>query len=246
VSDTARVLAVDLPGFGKSPLPPPQPLLDDYVAALREWAEALGLKRFVLVGHSMGGYVALNFAQHYMGRLLGLGLVCTRAGADTEQARQNRLKQIDTVWDQGTAPVVDAMLPNLLSPATKEKHPEVVAQLREIMMRASAGGIVSALWAMARRPDVTAVLPTIAVPTVVVSGADDAIIPAPEADLLAASIVGAVQERIPGAGHMPMLEQPDRLSAVLRDLARGARTSEDIPAPPPAQDIAGVRTHRHK
>src|SRR4051794_23416961 len=90
VSDTARVLAVDLPGFGGSPLPPPQPALDDYVAALCGWADSLGLRRFVLVGHSMGGYVALNFARHYGDRLLGLGLVCTRAGPDTEQARQNR------------------------------------------------------------------------------------------------------------------------------------------------------------
>src|SRR3954468_19994428 len=78
VSDTARVLAVDLPGFGKSPLPPPQPALDDYVEALRRSADRLGLGRFVLVGHSMGGYVALNFVRHYGDRLLGLGLVCTR------------------------------------------------------------------------------------------------------------------------------------------------------------------------
>src|SRR5690349_4340965 len=72
VSNKARVLAPDLPGFGDSPLPPPQPDLNNYVEAVRAWADALGLRRFVLVGHSMGGYVALNFAQQYAGRLLGL------------------------------------------------------------------------------------------------------------------------------------------------------------------------------
>src|SRR5689334_23056347 len=97
VSDTSRVLAPDLPGFGSSPLPPPQPELNNYVEAVRAWADAVGLHRFVLVGHSMGGHVALNFAQHYAGRLLGLGLVCTRPGPDTEQGRQNRHKQTAAV-----------------------------------------------------------------------------------------------------------------------------------------------------
>ena len=244
VGEVARVLAPDLPGFGTSPLPPPEPLMDDYVAALVRWVDVLDLDRFVLVGHSMGGYVALSFARHYMGRLAGLGLVCTRPGPDTDQARENRYSLINEVWDRGAEATVDRMLPNLLAPATQEKHPEIGDQVRVVMQRQPPGGIVSALWAMARRPDSTPLLGNITVPTLVVSGADDRIIPAEDADLMAASIPGAVQERIPSAGHLPMLEQPDRLTDLLRDLARGSRTAPDIPEPPPSQDIAGVRTQR--
>jgi len=120
----------------------------------------------------------------------------------------------------------------------------MVDQVREIMRRQPAGGIVSALWAMASRPDSTPLLGNITVPTLVVSGVDDRMIPAEDADLMAASIPGARQERIRSAGHLPMLEQPDALSDLLRDLARGSRTAPDIPEPPPTQDIAGVRTQR--
>ena len=91
VSEVARVLAPDLPGFGESaPLADAEATMDRYANQLLEWANEVGLDRFVLVGHSMGGYIAFALARIHPERLLGLGLICTRPGPDTDQAREGR------------------------------------------------------------------------------------------------------------------------------------------------------------
>jgi pimeloyl-ACP methyl ester carboxylesterase len=135
------------------------------------------------------------------------------------------------------------MLPRLLSPQTRENGSEVEEQTREVMLRQDSDGIIAALQAMATRPDASPTLPQIEVPTAVIGGADDAIIPAPDEDLMAATISGATQVRIDGAGHMPMLEQPERLAEALRNLARGSRTTPVIPEPDDPHNIDGVRRH---
>ena len=116
-------------------------------------------------------------------------------------------------------------------------------QTREVMLRQGSDGIIAALQAMASRPDSSPMLAQIHLPTAVIGGADDAIIPAPEEDLMAATIPGAAQVRIDGAGHMPMLEQPERLTEALRNLARGSRTTPAIPTPADPHNIEGVRRH---
>ena len=206
------------------------------------WANQVGLDRFVLAGHSMGGYIAFAFARHHGRMLAGLGLICTRPGPDSEQAKQARYAQIAQAQERGPQAVVEAMHPRLFAPQTRENNPGLVEQVREIMLRQSVPGIVSALLAMASRPDSSPLLPDIAVPTLVVSGSEDAIIPAEEVDLMAAAIPGARQEKIEAAGHMLMMEQPGVLNALLRDLARGSRSNPKPPDPPDPQDIAGTRT----
>jgi pimeloyl-ACP methyl ester carboxylesterase len=244
LSSDARMIAIDLPGSGGSePLPGDAASIDDYADAIARWAGEVGLIKFALVGHSMGGYVALAFARRYAEMLAGLGLVCTRPGPDTEQARQGRYTMIENVREKGPQAVVDAMLPRLLSPQTLETRPEVADQTRDVMLRQSSAGIIAALQAMASRPDSSPYLAQIRLPTAVIGGADDAIIPAAEEDLMAAIILGATQVRIEGAGHMPMLEQPQRLSDALRNLARGSTTLPPIPAPADPHNIEGVRRH---
>ncbi|HEY0068530.1 MAG TPA: alpha/beta fold hydrolase [Chloroflexia bacterium] len=244
LSGDARVIALDLPGFGGSgPLPGDEASIDGYADAIARWAGEVGLVKLTLAGHSMGGYVVLAFARRYAGMLAGLGLVCTRPGPDSEQARQGRYTMIENVQKQGPQAVVDAMLPRLLSPRTREQRPEVEEQTREVMLRQSSAGIIAALQAMASRPDSSPYLAQIRVPTAVIGGADDAIIAATDEDLMAATIPGATQVRIQGAGHMPMLEQPQRLSDALRNLVRGSTTLPPIPGPADPHNIEGIRRH---
>jgi 3-oxoadipate enol-lactonase len=246
LSKDMRVLAPDLPGFGRSqPLASGaaegEPQIADYADYLARWADDIDLPRFVLVGHSMGGYIALAFVAAYANRLAGLGLLCTRPGADTEEGRAGRYRQIEDVWKRGPAAVADAMLPKLFSPQTSAKHPEIIEQTRALIERQTTDGIVTGLRAMANRPDSAHLLGSINVPTVVITGEDDQIIPATEADLMAANIPGAAREIIQSAGHMPMLERPDELNALLFNLALGSRTVPSIPEPPPPGEIDGVR-----
>ena len=243
LSNKARVIAPDLPGFGGSDaLGGAEPTIDQYADRLSEWVFRIGLGRVTLVGHSMGGYVALAFARRYPESLAGLGLVCTRAAPDTPEQREGRYALVAQVWDRGAQAVVDLMLPRLISPETREKRPDTEARLRELMLKQQPAGLVNALEAMAARPDAAPYLEKINVPTLVVTGQDDAIIPAAEADLMASLIPGARRETISGAAHMPMMERPEKLNDMLADLVRGALTEPGVPAPPSRQEDADTRT----
>ena len=148
------MVAPDLPGFGGStPLESAEPSNRRYADRLSLWIFEQGLGNVVLVGHSMGGYIALAFARKYPEQLAGLGLVCTRPGPDTEQARETRYAQIAQLWDSGPQVVADAMLPRLFSPRTREKHPEIIEQVKELMLRQQPEALIAALTAMANRPD---------------------------------------------------------------------------------------------
>src|SRR5207248_477284 len=131
VSNNTRVLAPDLPGFGKSDaLPGAEPAMDDYAGRVAQWADETGLGKFVLVGHSMGGYIAFAFARLYPERLSGLGLVCTRPGPDSEQTREGRYNMIKQVRDKGAQATVDAMSPNLCARRTTEQRQDSIEGVR--------------------------------------------------------------------------------------------------------------------
>lgn len=220
LSEDARVLAPDLPGFGESaPLAgrPEDATMGDYAAELAGWARDMGITRLTLAGHSMGGYVAMAFARLYPDMLARLVLVCTRAGPDSPEARKGRYKMAEEVKVRGPQAVVDAMLPKLVSEATRQNKPEVVQQVEEMMLRQGEEGIVAALYAMASRPDSSPSLAQVEVPTLIITGAEDTIIPAEEAAKMLALIAGSRQVEIPATAHMPMLEDSGAFNDALRE-----------------------------
>lgn len=220
-SKGARIIALDLPGFGRSnPLDGDEATMDAYADAIAEWAEKEGLEKFVLAGHSMGGYIAFAFARRHMEMLSGLILVCTRPGADSDAGKEGRYKLITEVEKRGPQGVVDAMLPKLFAAQTAKERPEIVAETREMVLRQSREGIITAIRSMAERPDSTPGLDAIKVPTLIITGAEDAIIPAPEADGLLSSIPHAKHVSIKGGGHMPMLENPNAFNKALKAFIR--------------------------
>ena len=219
LSEQARVLAPDLPGFGDSSALPGKvedASMGDYAAELAGWARDMGITRLTLAGHSMGGYVAMAFARLYPDMLGRLVLVCTRPGPDTDEGREGRYKLAAAVKERGPQAVVDGMLPKLLSEATKQNRPEIVQQVEEIMQRQSVEGIVAALYAMASRPDSGPSLEQVEVPTLIITGAEDPIIPAADADKMLELIPGSRHVAIPATAHMPMMEDPEAFNEALR------------------------------
>src|SRR5690606_31882342 len=139
-------------------------------------------------GLSMGGYIALAIARLFPERVRGLMLLSTRAGADGAEAKANRDKAIATAQEQGPAPAGEGMFPKLLAPANCEAQPETATELKTIMAGATTAGVVMALTAMRDRPDSTPLLSQITVPTLIVHGEDDQVIPKSEAEAMAAAI----------------------------------------------------------
>ena len=217
LTSVARVIALDLRGHGDAEPAAPPYSMDLFADDLNALLEALSIQqRIVLCGLSMGGYITLAFFRKYASRLAGLILTATRSGADSPEGRLNRDKAIDTVKEKGVTAIVDSMLPKILAPNSYEKKPELVALVRSIMESTSVDGIVGALSAMKERPDSTPDLVQIHVPTLIIHGADDQLIPIQEAQAMQAAITGSTLEIIPDAGHLLNLEQPVTFNHAIR------------------------------
>lgn len=218
VGDVARVIAPDLRGFGRSDAPPAPYNVGMFAEDCANLLLHLGIEGPVIVGGlSMGGYVALEFYRRYPERVAGLVLASTRAGADSAEGRVGRDKAAETARSQGAKAIADSMLPKLLAPQNYEDQPDVVEFLQEMMESASVEGIVGALNAMRDRPDSTSMLREIDVPTLVIHGADDKLIPVAEAEALFNAIPNAELVIIDNAGHVPNLENPDDFNDALLD-----------------------------
>ncbi|HET9982778.1 MAG TPA: alpha/beta fold hydrolase [Longimicrobiales bacterium] len=217
-----RFIAPDLPGFGASRLDVAGPLTMDLLAQrLVMLIEELGLRRAVVCGLSMGGYVALAMWRRHPARVRALVLANTRATADTPAARAGRLEDADRVRREGTGALVEAMIPRLLSEAARRQKPELVERLRAIMRTASPEGVAAALEGMAQRPDSTPLLHTIEVPALVVAGSEDGIVPFADAQRLADGMPSASLCVIPGVGHVSNVEAPEEFNRELHAFLRG-------------------------
>lgn len=217
LSDLAHILAPDLRGHGESQ-PVQGPYSMDMLAGdLAAFLDALGVTQpVILCGLSMGGYLAFAFSRLYPQRLKALILTSTRASADTEQGKANRDLAADTARQDGVSAIVGKMLPLILSPQAGERSPQLVEQVRQIMLRTSLEGVLGDLAALKERPDSTPDLPRLQIPVLVIHGEQDQIIPHTEAHAMHDAIPGSLWELIPGAGHLPCLENPAAFNQALR------------------------------
>lgn len=210
LANHVRVIAPDLRGHGKSPPsggPYSMDMLADDCAGLLE-----GLKvdqPVIVCGLSMGGYISFAFYRRHPELVAGMILAATRAGADSEEAKAKRDSAVRLTRQQGTQPVVDSMLPIVMAPQTYQDRPELVSKVARIMENTSPSGMISALIGMKSRPDSTPTLGQIKVPTLIVHGADDQIIPTSESETMHAGIPDSNLEIIPDAGHLPNLERTE-------------------------------------
>jgi len=222
LSAHTRVIAPDLRGFGQSPLGAVDPArgisMDGYADDLAELLDAIVPavnEPVVLVGFSMGGYVAWQFVRKYPQRVRALVQCDTRAAADSEEGRASRLKMAEKVAEWGSARIAEMMGPKLIAPQSFETKPNVVAEVRAVVERTSPAGIAAAQLGMAARPDMTDFLPQIQMPTLVIVGSEDAISPPAEMRSIAAGIPNAKFVVIPDAGHMTTMENPDPVNQAL-------------------------------
>ena len=230
LGDTARVVAPDLRGFGRSDgvgTPgsasvtagaPGGASMDRYADDLACVLDAVGERRAVVVGLSMGGYVAFALWRRHRARVRALVLADTRAGADTDDARAKRRELIGVARQQGAGAVAERMLDGMVGKSTRARRPEVVTAVRALLAAQPVASIVDALQAMHDRPDSTPDLATIDVPTLVVVGDEDVLTPVAEARRLHEAIAGSRLEVLAGAGHVSNLERPAAFTHVLREL----------------------------
>ena len=217
LADRWRLIVPDLRGHGRSEASAETTMrryADDLVAVL----DAAGEKRpVVLVGLSMGGYVAFEFYRRHPERVRALVLANTRATRDAPEVLRGRHDSAERALREGSAAVSEGMVDRLFAPTTP---PELRERWREIMAATPPAGVAAALRAMAERTDSRRLLKRVGVPVLVIVGSDDVITPANEARAMAEAAKWGRIRMISRAGHMTPVEQPGDFAAALEDFLR--------------------------
>jgi 3-oxoadipate enol-lactonase len=227
LSDLARVIVPDLRGFGevahRGDDRPPATSMDHHADDLARILDALEVEDAVIGGVSMGGYVAMAFHRLHPKRVRGLVLVDTRGTADSAEERRGRDEAASLVRTAGVPALAAKMIGKMLVPSAS---PAAVARrdaLLRLMESAPAAGVLAALEAIRDRPDSMATLAAAVVPTLVVCGAEDALIPPRHSEALCYAVPGARLVLIPGAAHLPNYEQPEAFQRAVRDFLPSVR-----------------------
>jgi pimeloyl-ACP methyl ester carboxylesterase len=150
------------------------------------------------------------------GYVKGLVLIDTRAGADTDEGKAGRRAMLDKVEKEGSGAIADEMTPNLLDAATQRDRPDLVSHVHAMISATDPRAIAMAVSAMMGRKDMTASLGAIKVPTLIVAGSEDKLIPATAMRQMHGAIKGAGFHTIEAAGHLPSLEQPSAFDAAVQ------------------------------
>lgn len=209
-----RVLAPDLAGFGDS-----QPPQEATMAALAEQVLTQVGQPSVFAGLSMGGYILMEILRQHPEMVTGAIFMDTKAGADTAQAREQRLQVADAVLTAGrTQELAEAMLPKLLGESTRSGNPGVVDQVRAWIEQAPPQAVATAQRAMAARPDSVSTLRSYEGPALVVWGSQDTISPAADQQIMLDAMPQAVGREIPDAGHLTAVEQPSAVNDILLEV----------------------------
>ena len=203
-----HVLAPDIPSFGYS-RPTPDILTMELAAqVLKGLIDHLHLDTIALVGLSMGGYMALAFADLFPEHLATLILADTHAGADAPEKKEQRLQFIEEIRASGTHLLFQRFLLSTLGKTTRSSHPALVEQVHHLMTMASPETIISALRGMAQRPSRFHVLSKLPCPVGILVGEEDFLTPLSDAESMQTLSSHASLIVIPHAGHMSNLENP--------------------------------------
>ncbi len=211
LSARCRVITIDLPGFGQSPLDPMTFSIDDIGIMVSEWLQARNYGPVTLVGHSLGGYVALSVAAHHPELLSALVLFHSTAYADSSEKKASRDKALTFIEQHG----VSAFTSNFITPLFVEPRHPSIGDVRSIASDAREETVKGYLKAMRDRQDRTELLSVFPKPVQFIAGAKDRGI-TPESIREQAALTGASDVRIlHEVAHMGMFEAESETVEIL-------------------------------
>ena len=213
LKDTFDVIVPDLRGFGQSTTVETPYTMDDFASDIAGLLDHLGIEKAAIAGHSMGGYVTLAFARLYPERVRGLALVGSQVLADPPDRKEGRYKSVEDVAQNGIGSVVEAMTTKFTSDARLQEF------ARKCMEAQQPAAYIGALKAMAERQDSTPLLASMKYPVVLIHGDADVLISSERAREVKAVLPHAHLVEVPGAGHMPMMENKEMTADALKHLA---------------------------
>lgn len=192
--------------------------IEAYAEYLYSMLQAAQVDKAVLIGHSMGGYIALAFAEYHPELVSGLVLFHSTVFADDDERKAKRQAAIEQIQQQGSRAFVEETVPKMVASSHREALGEQVAKRIEIGSQLPPDALAAGVRAIAARPDRSAVLQHASFPILVIAGKEDNLVPFEKstqmADLLNEK---GVFVGLDNAGHLGMIEQPEESLRILRE-----------------------------
>lgn len=215
-----RLIVPDLRGHGQSEAGEGPITMELLGADVERLLNELQTQQALFAGCSIGGYTLYELWRRIPARVQALAFCCAKPQADTEAARQQREQWIAKIRERGTADFLEAQLEKLIGPTAQRRHPERIAEAREMMQAMTPDAIIAVQQGLAARPDSVATAREIRVPTFVLAGGEDPGSTPADMKLLAETIrnggYGAEYYELRDAGHFAPWEQPQMVGRLLR------------------------------
>lgn len=216
-----KVIAPDLPGSGTSTANTDEVTMESMAEFIKELLDRENIDTCSMIGHSMGGYITLAFAEKYPEKLNRFGLFHSTAYADSDEKKETRRKNIDFIQKHGSAKFITQTVPNLFSEESRAQYPQLVKNMIERYSNFLPGSLVNYTRAMMNRPDRIHVLKTFKKPVLFIMGENDTAVPL-EQGLKQCSIPGFSYIYIAThSGHLGMLEEPVFCVKALKEFLQG-------------------------
>ncbi|MBC7827365.1 MAG: alpha/beta hydrolase [Chitinophagaceae bacterium] len=221
LKDQFQCIVPDLPGSGKSLMKKGDWTMEDLAEAIKSVLDHEKIENPVLIGHSMGGYISLAFAEKYGENMAGLCLFHSSAFADSEEKKATRERGIQFIEEHGPAKFLEQSTPNLFSNEFKSLHPDIVKDLIDRYTNFQDAALVHYYQAMMQRPDRTHILKNYPGPVLFILGEHDTAIPLADGlkqcHLPRLSYIHILKK----SGHMGMIEETDKCREILQNFLHG-------------------------
>ena len=216
LKENYRVIAYDVRGHGNSYAGNENFSIGLFAKDLLNFMDALNIDKTILCGLSMGGYIALNAIENYPERFDALILSDTHCIADTPEAKEKRMKAIETIRNTGVEKYADDSIKNLFAQESFTTKKEEVAAVREMIANTAEQSLVNTLLALSMRKETCNRLPEIKVPVLIMAGKEDKITPPEAAQFMHEKIKGSCLNIIEHAGHLSNMENPGEFNFQLK------------------------------
>ncbi|MBN3034573.1 MAG: alpha/beta hydrolase [Bacteroidales bacterium] len=221
LSGPFRVIAPDLPGHGGSETVPGLMGMDGMAEAIFNVLRFTGTKKCVMIGHSMGGYVTMAFAEKHPDLLAGFGLFHSTARADTPEVKQNRIRTIEAIRNDHLS-FVRQFIPALFAPVNRGCLDEEIKRMVQQAGRMKKEAIIDAIIGMKDRPDRLHLIGQSTVPVLFISGREDPRVNMQDMAQQALTAFRGQLNVLGGVGHMGYLEAMNETAAIISAFAGNA------------------------
>jgi pimeloyl-ACP methyl ester carboxylesterase len=212
-----KVLCPDLPGFGKSRLPEGEISIESISEIIAKWLKEKKITECVMIGHSLGGYVALHVAEAHQDIINGLGLFHSSAFADSEEKKENRNKSIEFVKNHGSEPFVESTIPSLFYEERRNEFKSEINRLIDIGKKTSDRTIIAYTEAMRDREEKDEVLQFFTQKVLIIAGDNDNAVPVDKTMAMEKLAPQTTFHLLEKTGHMGMIERKQETLSIVRN-----------------------------